>query len=158
VDVQIERVNGFIKKHKSQKKALIAILQDIQAEYNYLPQEALRAVSSSLCVPLIDVIGVATFFRSFSLKPRGQHVVTVCLGTACHVRGGPKIVEEFERRLSVKPGDTTTDGKFTLETVACLGCCAIGPVVVVDGDYHAQTTIRKVEGIIKHYVKKEKKP
>lgn len=154
VDVQIERVNAFIKKRKSQKKALIAILQDIQAEYNYLPQDALRVVSQNLSIPLIDVVGVATFYRAFSLKPRGEHVVTVCLGTACHVRGGPKILEEFERRLAVKPGDTTPDGKFTLESVACLGCCAIGPVVVVDGDYHAQTGIRKVESIIKQYARK----
>ena len=154
MDVQIERVNAFCKKRKSQKKALIAILQDIQAEYKYLPQDALRAVSQNLSIPLIDVVGVATFFRAFSLKPRGEHVVTVCLGTACHVRGGPKILEEFERRLAVKPGDTTPDGKFTLESVACLGCCAIGPVVVVDGDYHAQTSIRKVESLIKQYARK----
>lgn len=154
VDVQIERVNAFCKKRKSQKKALIAILQDIQAEYKYLPQDALRAVSQNLSIPLIDVVGVATFYRAFSLKPRGEHVVTVCLGTACHVRGGPKILEEFERRLAVKPGDTTPDGKFTLESVACLGCCAIGPVVVVDGDYHAQTSIRKVESLIKQYARK----
>jgi NADH-quinone oxidoreductase subunit E len=151
VDVQISRVNSFIKRHKSQKQALIAILQDIQAEYNYLPQKALRAVAKNLGIPLIDVIGVATFYRAFSLKPRGKHVATVCLGTACHVRGGPKILEEFERRLGVKSGDTTADNRFTLETVACLGCCAIGPVVVIDCDYHAQTSIRKVEGIIKQY-------
>ncbi len=154
VDVQIERVNAFIKKRKSQKRALIAILQDIQAEYNYLPQDALRFVSQNLSIPLIDVVGVATFYRAFSLKPRGEHVVTVCLGTACHVRGGPKILEEFERRLAVKPGETTPDGKFTLESVACLGCCAIGPVVVVDGDYHAQTSIRKVESLIKQVARK----
>jgi len=154
VDVPTDRVNAFIRKHKSEKKALIAILQDIQAEYSYLPREALQQVSRSVGVPLIDVIGVATFYRAFSLKPRGKHVVTVCLGTACHVRGGPKILEEFERRLGVASGDTTDDGKFTLETVACLGCCAIGPVVVVDGEYHAQTSIRKVEAIIKQYQNK----
>ena len=154
MDVQTERVNAFVRKHKNQKKALIAILQDIQAEYNYLPREALQQVSRSLAVPLIDVIGVATFYRAFSLNPRGRHVITVCLGTACHVRGGPKILEEFERRLGIAAGDTTGDGKFTLETVACLGCCAIGPVVVVDGDYHAQTSIRKAETIIKQYMNK----
>jgi NADH:ubiquinone oxidoreductase subunit E len=153
VDVQIDRVNASIRKHKSQPKALIAILQDIQAEYNYLPPDALRAVARSLGVPLIDVIAVATFFRAFSLKPRGRHIVTVCLGTACHIRGGPRILEEFERKLAVKPGETTPDGQFTLETVACLGCCAIGPVVVVDRDYHAQTTTRKVDRILKRYRK-----
>jgi NADH:ubiquinone oxidoreductase subunit E len=154
VDVQTDRVNAFIRKHQSQKKALIAILQDVQAEYNYLPREALQQVARSVGVPLIDVVGVATFFRAFSLKPRGKHVVTVCQGTACHVRGGPKILEEFERRLGIVAGETTADKKFTLETVACLGCCAIGPVVVVDGDYHAQTSIRKVAAIIKQYAKK----
>ncbi len=154
MDVQTDRVNAFIRKHRSEKKALIAILQDIQAEYNYLPREALQQVARSVGVPLIDVIGVATFYRAFSLKPRGKHVVTVCLGTACHVRGGPKILEEFERRLGIASGETTGDEKFTLETVACLGCCAIGPVVVVDGEYHAQTSIRKVEAIIKQYQNK----
>ncbi len=154
MDVQIDRVNAFIRKHQNQKKALIAILQDVQAEYSFLPQEALRQVARSVGLPLIDVVGVATFFRAFSLKPRGRHVVTVCSGTACHVLGGPKILEEFERQLGVGPGETTPDRKFTLETVACLGCCAIGPVVVVDGDFHAQTSTRKVAAIIKQYGKK----
>jgi len=154
VAVQIDRVNSFIRKHNTQKKALIAILQDIQAEYRYLPPDALRAVARTLQIPLIDVIGVATFYRAFSLKPRGKHVVTVCLGTACHVRGGPKILEEFERKLGLKAGETTADKKFTLETVACLGCCAIGPVVVVDSDYHAQTSTNKVGRILAKYLNK----
>ncbi len=145
-----------MQKYDNQKKSLIAILQDIQCEYNYLPQEALKLVSETLGVPMIDIIGVATFYRSFSLQPRGQHLVTACMGTACHVRGGPKILEELERKLGIKAGETTEDGKFSLETVACLGCCAIGPVVVVDGDYHAQTTIRKVDSILKKYKDKEK--
>ena len=150
------KVKNYIKKYNNEKKALISILQDIQEECNYLPQKALRIVSKVLDVPLIDIIGVATFFRAFSLEPRGKHLVTVCLGTACHVRGGPKILEEFERKLDIEAGKTSKDGQFTLETVACLGCCAIGPVVVVDGNYHAQTTIRQVESILKKYRKKEK--
>lgn len=154
MDVQTVRVNAMIRQHDSQKKALIAILQDIQAEYRYLPPDALRAVARALKIPLIDVIGVATFYRAFSLKPRGKHVVTVCLGTACHVRGGPKILEEFERKLGVKAGETTPDKHITLETVACLGCCAIGPVVVVDSDYHAQTTTLKVGRILAKYAHK----
>jgi NADH-quinone oxidoreductase subunit E len=156
VNVETQKVKSFTEKYNNQKKALISILQDIQAEYNYLPQEALRLVSQTLGIPLIDIISVATFYRSFSLEPRGEHQVTVCMGTACHVRGGPKILEEFERKLDVESGHTTEDGQFTLETVACLGCCAIGPVVVVDGDYHAQTSIRKVEPILKKYRTKEK--
>ncbi len=157
MDAVEARVRSIIDKHQAQKKALIAILQDVQAEFNYLPEEALRLISRSLCVPLIDILGVATFYRAFSLKPRGRHVATVCLGTACHVRGGPKILAEFERILDVRAGETTADGEFTLETVNCLGCCAIGPVVVVDGDYHAHTSIRKVGTILKKYGKKEKK-
>jgi len=156
VEVQESRVKSFVTKYRSEKEALISILQDIQEEYNYLPQEALRIVSATLGIPLIDVIGVATFYRSFSLEPRGKHLVTVCMGTACHVRGGPKILEEFERKLDIEAGETTEDRQFSLETVACLGCCAIGPVVVVDGDYHAQTSIRKVGSILKKYRKKEK--
>jgi len=151
------KIRSIIAKHEARKRALIAILQEIQAEYNYLPQDALKLVSHSLGIPLIDVVGVATFYRAFSLKPRGKHVATVCLGTACHVRGGPKILQEFERILNIQAGETTADGEFTLETVNCLGCCAIGPVVVVDGDYHAQTSIRKVASILKKYGKKEKK-
>lgn len=155
MEPETQKVKSFISRHNNEKKALISILQDIQAEYNYLPQEALRLVSESLGIPLIDIVGVATFYRAFSLEPRGKHLVTVCMGTACHVRGGPKILEEFERRLNIEAGGTTEDGEFSLETVACLGCCAIGPVVVVDGDYHAQTTIRNVNSILKKYLKKE---
>lgn len=151
--VEIEKVQSFIRDHNSRQQALIAILQDVQAEYNYLPEESLRQVAKSLCVPLVDVVGVATFYRTFSLKPRGRHVITVCLGTACHVRGGEKILDEFERRLAIGAGDTTPDGQFTLETVACLGCCAIGPVVVVDGEYHGHTTTRNVAPILDKYRK-----
>ena len=154
--IEIQKIKSFITKYRSEKKALISILQDIQAEYNYLPQEALRFVSESMGIPLIDILGVATFYRAFSLEPRGEHLITVCLGTACHVRGGYKILEEFEKKLNIEAGETTPDGQFTLETVACLGCCAIGPVVVIDGDYHAQTTIPIVNSILKKYRSKEK--
>lgn len=156
MEVQEIKIKSYITKYNDEKKALISILQDIQEEYNYLPQEALKIVSETLDIPLINIIGVATFYRAFSLEPRGEHLVTVCMGTACHVRGGPKILEEFERKLEVKSGETTEDGQFSLETVACLGCCAIGPVVVVDGNYHAQTTIRNVGSILKKHRKKEK--
>ncbi len=149
------KIKSYITKYNNEKKALISILQEIQEEYNYLPQEALKIVSKTLGVPLIDIIGVATFYRAFSLEPRGKHLITVCLGTACHVRGGPKILEEFERKLNLEAGETSKDGQFSLETVACLGCCAIGPVAVVDGNYHAQITIRKVGSILKKHIKKD---
>ncbi len=147
---------AIIERHSSEKQYLIPILQDIQSQFNYLPPVALATVSKQLDIPMIDIISVASFYNAFSLTPRGEHVVTVCMGTACHVRGGPKILEEFERRLKVPAGGTTENKQFTLETVACLGCCAIGPVVVVDGDYHAQQTIGKVESVLKKYASKEK--
>lgn len=149
------KIKSYITKYNNEKKALISILQEVQEEYNYLPQEILRIVSKTMGVPLIDIIGVVTFYRAFSLEPRGKHLITVCLGTACHVRGGPKILEEFERKLNIEAGETSKDGQFSLETVACLGCCAIGPVVVIDGNYHAQITIRKVGSILKKHIKKD---
>lgn len=156
METQELKVKSYITKYNNEKKALISILQDIQEEYNYLPQEALEIVSGTLGIPLIDIIGVATFYRAFSLEPRGKHIITVCTGTACHIRGGPKILDAFEKKLNIEAGNTTEDSQFTLETVACLGCCAIGPVVVVDSDYHAQTTIRKVNPILKKYRKRER--
>ena len=155
MNVETQKVKSVIEKHHGEKKSLIAILQDIQSEYNYLPRKALNIISHSLQIPMIDIFGVATFYSAFSLEPRGEHTATVCMGTACHVRGGPKILDEFERKLQVKAGHTTEDRQFSLETVACLGCCAIGPVVVVDDNYHAQTSIRKVDSILKKY-RKEK--
>jgi NADH-quinone oxidoreductase subunit E len=156
VEVEELKIKSCITKYNFEKKELISILQDIQEEYNYLPQEALNIVSKTLGIPLIDIVGVATFYRAFSLEPRGEHLVTVCMGTACHVRGGPNILEEFERKLNINAGETSDDGQFSLETVACLGCCAIGPVVIVDGNYYAQTSIRKVDAILKKHRKKEK--
>jgi NADH-quinone oxidoreductase subunit E len=153
LDTSKTKLQSIVDKHQSLKKNLIAILLDIQESENYLPPEALRYVAKALGMPLIDVIGVATFYRAFSLTPRGKHTCLVCLGTACHVRGGPKILEELERKLEIPAGETTKDGQFTLETVACLGCCAIGPVVVVDGEYHGHATIRKIGPILTKYQK-----
>lgn len=127
---------------------LISILERIQAKYNYLPQEALREVSKETGRSLVDIYGVATFYRAFSLKPRGKHLVSVCLGTACHVRGGPMIAEEFERQLGICAGETTPDKEFTLETVNCLGACALGPVAVVDGKYFTKVLRSEVKGIL----------
>jgi len=147
---------GIIQKHPQEKRALIPILQDLQAKYNYLPPVALNMVSQALNIPLIDIISVATFYNTFSLEPKGEHQITICVGTACHVRGAPKILEEFEKTLDVKAGHTRKDMKFSLDSVACLGCCAIGPVVVVDGEYHAQTSIRNASKIARLLEKKEK--
>ena len=147
---------GIIQKHPQEKRSMIPILQDLQTKYNYLPPVALNMVSQALDVPLIDIISVATFYNTFSLEPKGDHQITICVGTACHVRGAPKILEEFEKILDVKAGHTRKDMKFSLDSVACLGCCAIGPVVVVDGEYHAQTSIRNASKIARMLEKKEK--
>jgi NADH:ubiquinone oxidoreductase subunit E len=126
------------------KRALIQVLQDIHGRYHWLPPEALAHVAEALGVPLVEVYGVATFYRAFSLSPRGRHVCTVCLGTACHVRGGGAVLEAFERRLGITAGQTTPDGSFTLERVNCLGACALAPLAVVDGRYHGQMTEAEV--------------
>ena len=157
MDIDKAKIQTLIDKHQGLKKNLIAILLDVQETFNYLPAEALRQVARALCIPLIDVLGVATFYRAFSLKPRGKHLCLVCLGTACHVRGGQKILEEVERKLDVPAGENTKDGQFTLETVACLGCCAIGPVVVVDGTYHGHATARTVGPILDKYARPKKR-
>jgi NADH:ubiquinone oxidoreductase subunit E len=133
------------------QKELISILHAVQAEYGYIPPEAVSAISRFLGVSEAEIYGVLTFYRGFGLEPRGRHVVTVCLGTACHVRGGANIAAELERRLGIKAGSTTDDRNFSLETVNCLGCCAIGPVVVVDGTYYSHVTAKKVDSILEKY-------
>jgi NADH:ubiquinone oxidoreductase subunit E len=125
----------LIDKHDGQRGSIIAILEDIQASYNYLPKDALEIVAKRTGHSLVDLYGIATFYTSFSLEPRGKHLVSVCMGTACHVRGAPDILEGFETTLEVKPGQTTGDRSFTLTTVNCLGACALGPVSVMDGEY-----------------------
>lgn len=146
--MNIEIIQKILDKHDEDENGLIAILEDIQAKYSYLPREALQMVSDIKKVPLVDIFSVATFYKAFSLKPRGKHLLSVCVGTACHVRGAPIIVKEFSQQLGIKPGDTTTDKEFTLETVNCLGACALGPVVVVDGRYFSTVRKPKVKQII----------
>lgn len=141
-------VSRIIEKHSGERGELIAILEDIQAKYSYLPEEALRAVAVETGRSLADIYGVATFYRWFSLRPRGKHLLTCCVGTACHVRGAPTVARELERALGVRAGDTTADRKFTLETQNCLGGCALGPIVVADGHYFANVSTTMVPGII----------
>jgi len=148
-----ETVKAIVDRYGGKHDSVIAILQDVQSEYNYLPEDALRAVASQLSLPLIQVCGVATFFKAFSLKPRGEHTVRVCLGTACHVRGAPAVLDEAKRQLGIEPGNTTDDMRFTLETVNCLGACALGPIVVVDDEYHGQMSPGKVKKVLNKYKK-----
>ncbi len=134
-EVDPEQIRRIVAKHREDRGGLIAVLQDIQTLHGYLPEDALRMVAEETGRSLVDIYGAATFYRSFTLQPRGRHLICACLGTACHVRGAPRVVEEFERQLGVKAGETTSDKEFTLETVNCLGACALGPIVVVDGHY-----------------------
>jgi len=144
----MSEVERIIECRSGERGELIAILEDIQARYSYLPEEALRAVAEKTGRSLVDIYGVATFYRWFSLKPRGKHLITCCVGTACHVRGAPKVAQELERELGVKAGETTSDGKFTLETQNCLGGCALGPIVVVDGHYFPNVGTANVPRIV----------
>ena len=146
-----EKVKIIVDRYDGNHDSVISILQDVQSEYHYLPEDALRAVASQLDIPLIQVFGVATFFKAFSLKPRGEHTVSVCLGTACHVRGAPAVLDEAKRQLGIDPSETTEDMQFSLETVNCLGACALGPIVVVDGKYHGQMSSGKVKKVLNKY-------
>jgi len=145
----VEGIENILDRHQHDKTAIIAILQDIQDEVNYLPEEALRYVARALGIPLSKVCSLATFYKAFSLKPRGKHVIHVCLGTACHVRGAVRILEALERELGIRSGQTDENLQFTLETVNCLGACALGPVVVVDGEYHGQMNSTKATRLLK---------
>ncbi len=151
MEIELTQVDTIIDKHGTDRSALINLLLDIQDQYFYLPQEALERVAEKMDVPTVQVYQVARFYKAFSLKPRGKHILTVCLGTACHVRGGERLVEQVERLLNVEPGETTEDKVFTLETVNCLGCCALGPVMVVDGTYYGKMGATKIEKVLKKY-------
>jgi len=129
------------------------MLQNIQKESGYLPKDKLLKLSSETNIPLSRIYSMATFYKSFSLAPPAKHKIMVCTGTACHVRGGPLIVERISRHMGIKPGEVTKDGNFKLETVNCLGACALGPLVVIDGDYHGKMTPQKIIKVIDKYRK-----
>ena len=141
-------VTALVDRHLGQRGGLISTLEGIQAKYGYLPEGALRAVAERTGRSLVDIYGVATFYRAFSLEPRGKHLCSVCVGTACHVRGAPQVRDEFVKQLDVEAGRTTDDGEFTLDTVNCLGACALGPIVVMDGHYFSNVDRRRVGEIL----------
>jgi NADH-quinone oxidoreductase subunit E len=143
-----EKVTAIINKYNGDRGQLVSILQDIQTEHFYLPKELLIQVSETMAIPASRVYDVATFFRAFSLEPRGKHLINVCLGTACHVRGAARVLEKIELSLATKRGETTKDRKFTLETVNCMGCCAVGPAVKIDGEYFGQMSTDRVAPLL----------
>ncbi|MBA7491087.1 hypothetical protein ES702_01632 [subsurface metagenome] len=147
----LQKVRKIISNYKEKEGTLVPVLQDINAEFRYLPAEILRYIADELGCPLSQVYRLATFYNAFSLKPRGKYVITVCSGTACHVKGGARLVNVLERKLGIKPGETTEDMSFTLETVRCLGCCGLSPVMKINEDLHGKVTQKKVPGILKEY-------
>ena len=151
VTQEVDRVDQIIDRYIAEEGTLIQILLDAQREYNWLSKDILKRISERLEIPVTHIYRVASFYKAMSLTPRGRHLVSVCLGTACHVRGGPKILDRVEEVLNIKAGETTKDMDFTLQRVNCLGCCALGPVIVVDGEYYGKLPVTKVKEIIESY-------
>jgi NADH-quinone oxidoreductase subunit E len=147
-DIDLERVDELIDRTGADPEGLIGILQDIQAEWHYLPRPALRRVSKRLGVPENRIWAVATFYKAFTLQPRGKVHIVACTGTACHVRGAGEVVRALEEVLMIEAGDTTPDGEFSIETAHCLGACAMGPVVVVGEEYHGHMTRKAVTELL----------
>ena len=143
-----QTVEAIVSPREGMPSQLIEVLQDLQEAEAYISEESMSVVSQRLGVPLIEVYRVANFYKAFSLSPRGRHLITVCMGTACHVRGAPRMLDEVLGQLGVNPGETTDDGVFTVERVNCLGACALGPVVVLDGVYHDHMTPGKLRKLI----------
>jgi NADH-quinone oxidoreductase subunit E len=145
-------IDRILSESRFSRSKLISYLQDIQQELNYLPQDALRFVARRVNVSLPRIYSIATFYKAFSLLPRGRHIIQVCLGTACHVRGGMNLLESFERELGIQTGETTYDNRFSLESVRCVGCCGLAPVFIVDGKFYGKLTQDRVPQILETYV------
>lgn len=145
------QLDALLAKYKKEKGALIPVLQGAQDIYGYLPKEVLQTIAKELRLPLAKVYGVITFYAQFHLKPRGRNIVRVCLGTACHVRGGAKIFEALQKELGITDGGTTEDLRYTLESVACIGACGLAPVIMVNDDTHGRLTPDMLSNILSQY-------
>ncbi len=146
-----DRVDQIIDQHDGDASSLIQVLLDVQSENSWLPREVLERISERLEVPLALVQHITTFYKAFSLVPKGRHQVHVCMGTACHVRGAPRVLDTVQELTGIKPGETDVDLNFSLETVNCLGCCALGPVIEIDGTTHGNVSTAKTEDVLKSY-------
>jgi NADH-quinone oxidoreductase subunit E len=155
--MELKNVDTIINANGADASSLLAIMQDVQDEARYLPREAMTRISERLTIPIAQVYRMATFFESFHLEPRGKHICTVCMGTACHVRGASRLVEQLERDLDIPSGGTTSDLMFTIEEVNCVGACALGPLVIVDGDYKGNMTSGRLQKVVKKMKKAEAK-
>lgn len=149
-------LENILSDRRSQPQQLVEALQDVQEAFGYISEDAMKAISQELGVPVMEVYRAAHFYKAFSLEPRGRHVLTVCMGTACHVRGATRMIDEVEGQLGIQPGETTHDKMFSLECVNCLGACALGPVVVLDGRYHGKMTPNKLRTLIQSVQAAEK--
>jgi len=148
-----QQVSSILIRYQADPGSIIAILQDVQEEFSYLPPPALKMISKELALPLSRVLSLATFYKAFSLTPKGKHPIHVCLGTACHVRGAQLVLEKFERDLGLKTGKTSADGNFSLDAVRCVGCCGLAPVVMVGEDVHGKVSPAKIVGLLNKYKK-----
>jgi NADH:ubiquinone oxidoreductase subunit E len=156
-DEDLKKVKPILDKYRGQKGNLLPILQQINKEFRYLPEDILRYVSDELDVHLADIYNIVTFYNAFNLELRGKHIITVCIGTACHVQGAPGLIEALEDELGIKVGETTKDMKFTLETARCFGCCGLAPVITVNEEVHGKLKRADIPGIVKHYKSMEEK-
>ncbi len=154
--MELREVDQVLKQYGYEESAILPILQDIQDRDRYLAKEVLEHIAKNLGVPLTGVYRLATFYRAFSLTPRGRHLISCCMGTACHVRGAPRILDKLEMALDIESGGTTKNLMFSLETVNCLGACATGPLVVIDDNYHGHMSSTKVDSVLKEYKKPPK--
>ncbi len=146
-----DRIDQIIDKHQAEPSSLIQVMLEIQSENNWLPKAALDRISERLNVPLARILHIATFYKAFSLVPKGRHGIHICVGTACHVRGASRILDTVENQTGIKPGETDLDLKFSLEVVNCLGCCALGPVMEIDGKTHGKMTPGETAEVLKNY-------
>lgn len=144
-------IEKIIDKYPKDPSSLIQVLIDIQKELRWLPKEALNLVSQKLNVPMNRIQHIITFYKAFNIVPKGRHEIHVCTGTACHVRGATRVLEALEKQTGICPGETDEDLKYSLDTVSCVGCCALGPVVVIDGDYHGNMGAAQAEDVLKNY-------
>jgi NADH-quinone oxidoreductase subunit E len=151
VSISEKEINKVLSSHPNEKRYSLAILQDMQRKFGYIPRECLELAAKYLDIKLSVLYSMATFYRALSLTPKGKHIIRVCDGTACHIRGAPVLLDALKRTLKIRPGETTTDGLFTIETVNCVGACAIAPVMVVDDKYHSKVKPDEVGDILKSY-------
>ena len=153
--MDLSKVDAIVDNYRAEPSSLLAIMQDVQDVAHYLPREIVEHVAKRLSVPMARIYAMATFFGSFHLEPRGKHICTVCMGTACHVRGAKRLVEQLERDLKIKSGGTTADMMFTVEEVNCVGACALGPLVILDGEYRGGMTSGSLTKIVEKLGKEE---